>query len=256
MQCRVIAMLSPCSVVEGEEENGLLVTAGRRRWESTRVEDYQEHDGLGLAGLVARREVSPDELLDAALARLDRVEPRINALTQRLADHGRAAIARGLPAGPFTGVPFLLKDVSALLEGTATTGGSRLFDGSPADHDSTIVARYKDAGLVIFGKTNTPEFGLAASTESSHFGPTRNPWDLTRTAGGSSGGAAAAVASGIVPMAHGSDGGGSRGLPARHPDGASARQANGGVSPPLRRDSLANAGPAAGTARPPAHGQP
>ena len=178
------------------------------------MEDYQEHDGLGLAGLVARREVSPDELLDAALARLDRVEPRINALTQRLADHGRAAIARGLPAGPFTGVPFLLKDVSALLEGTATTGGSRLFDGSPADHDSTIVARYKDAGLVIFGKTNTPEFGLAASTESSHFGPTRNPWDLTRTAGGSSGGAAAAVAAGIVPMAHGSDGGGSIRIPA------------------------------------------
>lgn len=175
--------------------------------------DYEAHDALGLASLVARHEVSADELLETAIARAEQVNPAINALSQKLYDHGRAAIRAGLPQGPFTGVPFLLKDVSVLLAGEVTTFGSRLFADYRADHDSTMVERYKRAGLVIFGKTTTPELGLAASTETTLTGATRNPWNPERTAGGSSGGAAAAVAAGIVPAAHGSDGGGSIRIP-------------------------------------------
>jgi amidase len=179
-----------------------------------RADDYESHDALGLAELVASGQVSASELLDAAIERAERYDPRINALSQKLYNHGRRAIAAGLPEGAFRGVPFLLKDVSVLLAGTVTTQGSRLFTDNLADHDSTIVARYKRTGAVIFAKTTTPEMGLAASTETTLTGATRNPWNLARTSGGSSGGAAAAVAAGIVPMAHGSDGGGSIRIPA------------------------------------------
>jgi amidase len=180
----------------------------------SQADDYESYDALGLAELVASGQTSASELLDAAIERAERHDPQINALSQKLYDHGRDAIAAGLPEGAFRGVPFLLKDVSVLLAGTVTTQGSRLFTSYLADHDSTIVARYKQAGAVIFGKTTTPEKGLAASTETTLTGDTRNPWNLARTAGGSSGGAAAAVAAGIVPMAHGSDGGGSIRIPA------------------------------------------
>lgn len=176
--------------------------------------DYQTFDALGLADLVRRGQVSAEELLETAIARLEAVDPVINAISQRLYDHGRQAIAAGLPDGPFAGVPFLLKDVSLMLRGQVTTQGARLFRDFVAESDSTLTERYKRAGLVIFGKTTTPEFGLAASTETTLTGSTRNPWDPTRTAGGSSGGAAAAVAAGIVPAAHGSDGGGSIRIPA------------------------------------------
>jgi Asp-tRNA(Asn)/Glu-tRNA(Gln) amidotransferase A subunit family amidase len=177
-------------------------------------EDYRRHDALGLAALVARREVSPDELLATAIARADAVQADLQALTQRHDDLARQALRDGLPPGPLSGVPFLLKDVSVQLAGTATLNGGHLFDGAVAAQDSTVVARYRSAGLLIFGKTNTPEMGLAASTETSRFGSTPNPWNLSRTAGGSSGGAAAAVAAGIVPAAQGSDGGGSIRIPA------------------------------------------
>jgi amidase len=176
--------------------------------------EYEAFDALGLAELVARRKLDPAALLDAAIERVERCNPKINALAARFYDRARRSIAEGLPPGPFRGVPFLLKDVSVYLSGTVTTMGSRLFRDRVADLDSTLVERYKRAGLVIFGKTTTPEMGLAASTETTLYGDTRNPWNLTRTAGGSSGGAAAAVASGIVPMAHGSDGGGSIRIPA------------------------------------------
>jgi Asp-tRNA(Asn)/Glu-tRNA(Gln) amidotransferase A subunit family amidase len=177
-------------------------------------ETYRRHDAVGLAALVAAREISPGALLETAVTAAERLDPAINALSQKLYDHGRAAIEAGLPGGPLAGVPFLLKDAGADLAGTPTMLGARILKDHIAEADSTLVARYKAAGLVIFGKTTTPEFALAASTETSLTGATRNPWDLARTAGGSSGGSGAAVAAGLVPAAHASDGGGSIRIPA------------------------------------------
>jgi Asp-tRNA(Asn)/Glu-tRNA(Gln) amidotransferase A subunit family amidase len=181
-------------------------------------DEYRRHDALGLAQLVARRDVSAHGLLDVALARAEQVQPALKAMSQWHGLQARRALVRGLPdsdaAAPLRGVPFLLKDVSVQLAGTVTSQGSRLFADALATHDSVAVARYKRAGLLIFGKTTTPEMGLAASTESSLTGNTCNPWRAGLTAGGSSGGAAAAVAAGIVPAAQGSDGGGSIRIPA------------------------------------------
>jgi Asp-tRNA(Asn)/Glu-tRNA(Gln) amidotransferase A subunit family amidase len=178
------------------------------------TEEYLRFDGTGLAGLVRAGEVSATELLDAALAVLERRNPALNAVTSVLERVGRESIARGLPGGPFRGVPYLVKDLSQQVAGTVTTGACRLLTGLVAERDSTLVARLRAAGLVIFGKTNTPELGLSVTTEPAMFGPTRNPWDPARTPGGSSGGAAAAVAGGIVPMAQASDSGGSIRVPA------------------------------------------
>jgi len=178
------------------------------------MREYEKHDGLGLAELVKTRQVAPAELLAAAVERVEQANPAINAVVNRMYDQAKAAIAAGLPEGPFTGVPYLLKDLGVLYAGTVTSAGSGLFRDAVADHDSEIVIRMKRAGLVIFGKTNTSEFGLATSVEPRLFGPTRNPWNLEHTAGGSSGGAAAAVASGMLPMAHATDGGGSIRIPA------------------------------------------
>ena len=175
---------------------------------------YEDEDAVGLAALLRRGEVSPHELLETAIAAAEANNPALNFLSQRLYDFARAEIARGLPEGPLRGVPFLLKDASADLAGTATINGTRLLRDRGAPADSTLVARYRAAGLVIFGKTTAPEFSLAASTESSHHGKTRNPWDLRRSAGGSSGGSGAAVAARVVPAAHATDGGGSIRIPA------------------------------------------
>jgi amidase len=169
---------------------------------------------MGLAKLVRDRQASPTELLDAAIERVESRNVVINAVVSRLYDEARRAIAAGLPDGPFTGVPFLLKDVGALVSGTVTTFGSQMFANFLADHDSELVARYRRSGLVIFGKTNTPEFGIVPTTEPQLFGPAKNPWNLAYSPGGSSGGSAAAVASGMVPAAHGNDGGGSIRIPA------------------------------------------
>jgi len=171
-------------------------------------------DALALADLVRRREVTPSELLEAALARMDAVNPKLNAVVRRMEGEARAAIAAGLPEGPFTGVPFLLKDLMAECAGVPLTCGSRFLTGWVPGRDGELVRRYRRAGLVIAGKTNTPELGITPVTEPALFGPARNPWDLSLTAGGSSGGSAAAVAAGIVPMAHGGDGGGSIRIPA------------------------------------------
>src|SRR4051812_31468187 len=176
--------------------------------------DYTRYDAVGLAHLVRAREVSAEELLEAAIARVERVNPEINAVVTRLYDQARAAIRAGLPVGPLQGVPLLLKDLHALYAGSVTSNGCRFFSANLADHDTELVARYKRAGAVIFGKTNTPEFGLTITTEPKLFGATRNPWHPEFSAGGSSGGAAAAVAAGIVPSAHASDGGGSIRIPA------------------------------------------
>ncbi len=175
--------------------------------------EYLERDGLGLAELVAAGEVTAAELLDAARARADRVQPRINAICLRMDDHADSR-ARTELTGPFAGVPFLLKDLHQDLAGFPTSGGCRAMAGRPALLTSTVVQRWIDAGVVIFGKTSTPEFGAKGITEPELFGPTRNPWDLARTPGGSSGGAAAAVAAGILPVAAASDGGGSIRIPA------------------------------------------
>jgi len=174
-----------------------------------KFEDYRRHDAVGLAKLVRDREVTPDELLDAALARRDEVNPTLNALHRDLSDEARAAIRAGLPEGPLKGVPYPIKDISVYMKGVPTGAGSRIFANAVAAEDSAIVSAYRRAGLVLFAKSNTPEFGLATVTEPIANGPTLNPWNHERTCGGSSGGAASAVASGIVPAAHGSDGGGS-----------------------------------------------
>ena len=175
--------------------------------------DYLQFDAVGLAGLILLGEVSAGEVLEAALARMAQVNPAINAVVYANAAEARAEAARP-KAGPLAGVPMLVKDYAAHVKGWPTSAGSRLFADDVAADDAPIVAAYRRAGLVIFGKTNLPELGLDATTEPDLHGPTRNPWDLSRTAGGSSGGSAAAVAAGIVPGAHASDAGGSIRIPA------------------------------------------
>lgn len=177
--------------------------------------DYARFDAIGLADLVRRREVSAGELTEAALARMDEVNPHINAVIHRYDGKARACAAGELPEGPFQGVPFLLKDLPDGAHcGTPLTMGCRALKDYIAPHDSELVARYRRAGVVFAGTTNTPELGLLGTTEPELHGPTRNPWNLTHSSGGSSGGAAAAVAAGIVPAAHGGDGGGSIRIPA------------------------------------------
>ncbi|MDE1173806.1 MAG: amidase [Parvibaculaceae bacterium] len=176
--------------------------------------NYDDYDALGLAELVRKKEVTPQELLDEAIARTEKLDGKLNAVVIHDYDLARKQIADGLPDGPFTGVPFLLKDLHLLRKGTLTTFGSSLFKDNLADHDSTLTERYLAAGLVIFGKTSSPEFGSAPTTEPRLFGPSHNPWNLAHSPGGSSGGAAAAVAAGILPVANASDGGGSIRVPA------------------------------------------
>ena len=176
--------------------------------------DYGRYDALGLAELVRTGQVSAGELLDEALARTAAVNPKINAVIHLMEGRAREAIAAGLPEGPFRGVPFLIKDLIAAYAGEPMRCGSRLFKDFVPAEDEEMTRRYRAAGLVIFGKTNTPELGLTNVTEPELFGPTRNPWNLERTPSGSSGGSAAAVAARIVPAANGSDGGGSIRTPA------------------------------------------
>ena len=176
--------------------------------------EYEDYDATGLAQLVRDRKVSAAELLDAAIARIEARNPALKAVVHPMYDYARATIAAGTPSGAFAGVPFLLKDLLSTVAGVPTSEGNRLLRRIPASVDSEVVRRCKAAGLVIVGKTNTPEFGLAPYTEPETFGPARNPWDVTRTPGGSSGGSAAAVAARMVPMAGGGDGGGSIRIPA------------------------------------------
>src|SRR5580704_10416022 len=175
--------------------------------------EYGSYDGVGLAGLVRNKEVRAKELLDEAVARTARVDPQINAVVVKHYDYAERQIENGLPDGPFTGVPFLLKDLD-LLQGTRTTFGASIYKDDVADHTGTLAQRFLNAGLTIFGKSASPEFGLMPTTEPRLFGPTRNPWNLAHSSGGSSGGAAAAVAARILPVAHASDGGGSIRIPA------------------------------------------
>ncbi|WP_412538302.1 amidase [Longispora sp. K20-0274] len=175
--------------------------------------EYRAQDAVGLAGLVASGQVSAAELLDTAIARADAVNGPVNAIVRPMHAVARARAAGPL-TGPFAGVPFLVKDLLQDYAGQPTASGSRSLDTLAAPEHSAVVRRWLDAGLVVFGKTGTPEFGIKSITESELYGPTRNPWNLDHTPGGSSGGSAAAVAAGIVPMAGANDGGGSIRIPA------------------------------------------
>ncbi|WP_276946707.1 amidase [Haematobacter massiliensis] len=206
--------------------------------------EYEDHDAVSLAGLVARKDVSAEELLDAALARVEALNPLLNAVTLVQEETARRSIRAGLPSGPFAGVPFLLKDLGAEAADFPTHLGSRLHRDTHYEYDSEIYLRLRRTGLVTFGRTTVPEGAIGAATEAAVYdGPTRNPWSLDHTPGGSSGGAAAAVAAGIVPAAHGSDGGGSVRIPAsscglfgfkatraRLPDGPASGEAWGGMA--------------------------
>lgn len=176
-------------------------------------DEFARYDAVGLAELVRKKQVSPMELLSAAIARVEKINPALNAVVVKDYEVARTAIGAGLPDGPLRGVPFMLKDLNVGLAGTVTTNGGRLFTQT-APRDSEIVARYRRAGLVMFGKAAAPESGTAGSTESTLHGLTRNPWNPSRSAGGSSGGSCVVVASGMLPACHASDGGGSIRAPA------------------------------------------
>lgn len=177
------------------------------------TEDLAFLDATAQAELVATRQVSAVELVDAAIERIERLNPHLNAVVTEMFESARAAALAGPPAGPFTGVPFVLKDLAVEHAGVRFTEGSRFLRDNVSTHDQELAVRLKRAGLVIVGKTNTCEFGMRPTCEPALFGPTRNPWDTTRTPGGSSGGSAAAVASGMVAMGHGNDAGGSLRFP-------------------------------------------
>ncbi len=183
------------------------------------ISDYSQYDGIGLAELVAHGDVTPAELVEESITRIERHDAKLNAVVYRMFDQARTAAAQlaTVPEdrrGPFHGVPFLLKDVLGNYAGVPTTSGSRFLKGAVARRDDTLVTRYKAAGLIAVGKTNVPELGLLPTTEPLLYGPSRNPWNLEHSTGGSSGGAAAAVAAGIVPIAHANDIGGSIRIPA------------------------------------------
>jgi len=176
--------------------------------------EYARHDAIALAGLVAAGDVHPLELLNTAVAAVEALDPELNAVVIRFEDLARQTIDRGLPRGPFRGVPFLLKDLTAHLAGTVTSCGWPARAGTVSAFDTELVARHRRAGLVTFGKTAVPELAMDWSTESRLYGATRNPWSPAHSTGTSSGGAGAAVAAGMVPVAHGNDGGGSIRVPA------------------------------------------
>ena len=159
--------------------------------------EYDDLDALGLAALVREGEITPAELLAAALERTDARNPEVNAIVRRMDEHARRQIDEGLPDGPFTGVPYLIKDLASHVAGVPTTRGSAYWEGHVPTEDSEHVKRLKRAGLVQFGRTNTCELGLSLTCEPRYWGPCRNPWDTSRISGGSSGGAGSAVAAGI-----------------------------------------------------------
>ncbi len=178
------------------------------------LNEYTSQDGLGLAELVARKQVKPEELVATALQAIEKLNPKLNAVLQTLPRQAEAEIRSGLPQGPFTGVPFLIKELVLHAKNVRCDMGSKLAQGFIAAEDTELMARFRRAGLVLVGTTQTPELGYNPTTETALFGPVHNPWDLSRSAGGSSGGSGAAVAAGIVPLAHANDGGGSIRIPA------------------------------------------
>jgi amidase/6-aminohexanoate-cyclic-dimer hydrolase len=178
------------------------------------MKEYDQYDATGLAALVRNGDVSASELLQEATKRAEQAQEKLNCFSAVFPEVAEAQISDDLPDGPFKGVPMAVKDLGFMIEGQPLTSGSRAFKDNISDRDSELCKRYKAAGFTLFGQTTSPEFGLTTTTESLLYGPTRNPWDTSRTSGGSSGGASAAVAAGVIPMAHASDGGGSIRIPA------------------------------------------
>jgi amidase len=176
-------------------------------------EEYIGRDALALAEAVRSGDVTAVELLELALVRLEALNPRINAVVHMMEEDARRA-AEQPREGPFTGVPFLAKDLASMYAGHPTSAGSRFMQNHVVTWDSELARRVQATGVSVFGKTNTPEWGLQPVTEPELWGPTLNPWNLERSPGGSSGGSGAAIAAGIVPMAGGGDGGGSIRIPA------------------------------------------
>lgn len=176
--------------------------------------DVLSMDALGQAELIRGKEIQPIELVDAIIEQIEKLNPKLNAVITKMYDLARKAAQGTIPEGPFRGVPFLLKDLIASYAGVRMTAGSKALKDYVPKFDSELVVRQKRAGLIILGKTNTPEFGLTATTEPHLFGATHNPWELNHTPGGSSGGSPAAVTARILPMAHANDGGGSIRIPA------------------------------------------
>ncbi len=175
---------------------------------------YADYDGLGLAELVRKREVTALELVEACIERIERHNPTLNAVVHKGYDDARRVAAGALPDGPFKGVPFLIKDLGLHVKGWPRTSGSHFAQVASDAEDSELVTRYRAAGVVLVGKSNTPEFGIPGVTHSARLGACRNPWNPEHVSGGSSGGAASATAAGIVPLAHASDGLGSIRIPA------------------------------------------
>lgn len=176
--------------------------------------EYDQYDGLGIAELIKKKEVSAQEVLAEAINRIERINPTINSVITKIYDMASKTLENPLPDGPFKGVPFLIKDLVSAFAGVPMTMGSKAYKDYVPEYDCELMKRYKNSGVVILGKTNTPEFGLLGITEPELHGPTRNPWNISHTPGGSSGGSAASVASAMVPMATGGDGGGSIRIPA------------------------------------------
>lgn len=195
-------------------------------------------DAVATAAAVRSGDTDARTVTEQAIARIEKLDPRLNAVVHTRFDAALAEVAAGLPEGPLHGVPVLVKDLGTEVDGLPATGGSRLFADATARRDSELVARYRRAGAVVLGTTNTPELGLNASTEPVLFGPTRNPWNTARSPGGSSGGSAAAVAAGMVPVAHASDGGGSIRIPAAACGLFGLKPSRGRVSPAPRPTTL------------------
>ncbi|MCR6669797.1 amidase [Devosia ginsengisoli] len=227
------------------------------------IADYSRLDALALADLVRRREVSAAEVLETCLDMASRFNPALNAIVTPLYDQARAAIAAGLSDGPFRGVPYVFKELVVSAVGAPSTAASRLFADAMPTANSEIVERCRKAGPVVIGKTNSSEFGLSAATEPALFGSTSNPWDLKPSPGGSSGGSAAAVAAGILPMGHATDGGGSIRIPAaccglfglkptrgRISAGPEGGEGPAGLASPARRDRASATAPPCSTSLP------
>lgn len=178
------------------------------------LSEYIQHDGLGLAELVRQKEVQPIDLVEAAIQQIELLNPQVNAVIHKLYDAARDVATSVDLDAPFCGVPFLIKDLMLPYAGAPLCNGTRMLSDYVPDHDGELALRFKRAGVIAVGKTNVPEFGYVPVTEPAAFGPSRNPWDLDRSPGGSSGGAAAAVAARMVPLAHAGDGGGSIRVPA------------------------------------------
>lgn len=180
--------------------------------------EFSDLDATAQAALVRVREVSAQELVSAAIARIEALNPSLNAVIHPRFERALEESIGSLPAGPFRGVPFLVKDLTCMTAGDPYHAGNRLLKHMAyrAPLDTTLAARFRAAGFVFVGRTNTPEFGMVTTTEPLAYGPTHNPWDLTRSPGGSSGGSAAAVAAGLVAAAHANDAGGSIRIPAAH----------------------------------------